>query len=92
MYVCCCWLCHRACGILVPQPGIEPAPPALGASLVAQMVKNLPAMLETRVGFLGREDSPGGGNGNPLQDSCLENPMDREAWWATVHGVAKSQA
>ena len=38
---------------------------------------------------LGR--SPGEGNGNPLQYSCLENPMDGEAWWATVHGVAKSQ-
>ena len=38
---------------------------------------------------LGR--SPGEGNGNPLQDSCLENPMDRGAWWATVHGVANSQ-
>ena len=37
---------------------------------------------------LGR--SPGEGNGNPLQYSCLENPMDRRAWWATVHGVAKS--
>ena len=35
--------------------------------------------------------SPGEGNGNPFQDSCLENPMDREAWWATVHGIAKSQ-
>ena len=35
--------------------------------------------------------SPGEGNGNPLQYSCLENPMDREAWWATVHGVAKSR-
>ena len=35
--------------------------------------------------------SPGEGNGNPLQYSCLENPMDRGAWWATVHGVAKSQ-
>ena len=34
--------------------------------------------------------SPGEGNGNPLQDSCLGNPMDRRAWWATVHGVAKS--
>ena len=34
---------------------------------------------------------PGEGNGNPLQYSCLENPMDRGAWWATVHGVAKSQ-
>ena len=38
---------------------------------------------------LGR--SPGDGNGNPLQYSCLENPMDGGAWWATVHGVAKSQ-
>ena len=35
--------------------------------------------------------SPGGGHGNPLQYSCLENPMDRGAWWALVHGVAKSQ-
>ena len=34
---------------------------------------------------------PGGGNGNPLQCSCLENPMDRGAWWATVHGAAKSR-
>ena len=37
---------------------------------------------------LGR--SPGEGDGNPLQYSCLENPMDRGAWWATVHGVAKT--
>ena len=35
--------------------------------------------------------SPGEGNGNPLQYSCLENPMDGGAWWAAVHGVAKSQ-
>ena len=35
--------------------------------------------------------SPGEANGNPLQYSYLENPMDRGAWWATVHGVAKSQ-
>ena len=34
--------------------------------------------------------SPGGGNGNPLQFSCLENPMDSGAWWATVHGVTES--
>ena len=33
--------------------------------------------------------TPGGRHGNPLQYSCLENPMDREAWWATVHGVTK---
>ena len=35
--------------------------------------------------------SPGEGNGNPLQYSCLESSMDKGAWWATVHGVAKSQ-
>ena len=35
--------------------------------------------------------SPGGGNGNPLQYSCQDNPMDKEAWWAIVHGVAKTQ-
>ena len=35
--------------------------------------------------------SPGIGNGNPVQYSCLENPMDRGAWWAIVHGIAKSE-
>ena len=39
----------------------------------------------------GSGSSPGGGNGNPLQYSCLENPMDGGAWWVTVHGVAKSR-
>ena len=62
-----------------------------GASLVAQMVKNLPAMLETWVQSLGQEDSPGEGNDNPLQYSCLENPMARGSWQAEVHGLAKSQ-
>ena len=38
----------------------------------------------------GLRRSPEGGNGNALQYSCLENPMDRGAWWATVHGVAES--
>ena len=55
-------------------------------------MKNLPAMQETRVTrvqSLGQEDSPGEGNGNPLQYSCLGNPMDRGGWWATVHGVTK---
>ena len=99
------------------------------ASLIAQLVKNPPAMLETLVWFLGqkipwRRDGlptpvflgvpcssagkesacnagdlglihglgryPGEGNGNPLQYSCLENPMDKGTWWATVHGVTKS--
>ena len=39
----------------------------------------------------GSGGSPGEGNGSPLQYSCLENPMDTGAWWATVHGVAKSR-
>ena len=41
--------------------------------------------------ILGLGISPGEGNGNPLQDTCLENPMDRGAWWAAVPRVAKSQ-
>ena len=66
------------------------------ASLVAQRLKHLPAMQETWVWSPGQEDpgtgrSPWEGNGNPLQSSCLENPMDGGARWATVHGVAKSQ-
>ena len=40
--------------------------------------------------ILGLGRSPGEGNGNPLQDYCLENPMDRGAWWATVYGIAES--
>ena len=63
------------------------------ASQVALMVKNPSA----NAGDLRDVDSvpgsgrpPGGGNGNPLQYSCLENPMDRGAWWATVHWVTKS--
>ena len=46
-------------------------------------------MQETWVPFLGQEDSPGEGNGHPLQYSCLGNPVDRGGWWATVHGVTK---
>ena len=38
----------------------------------------------------GSGKSPGGGHGNPLQHSCLEKPMDRRVWWATVHGVTKA--
>ena len=58
------------------------------------MVKNPPANAgDTRdMGSVpGWGRSPEGGNGNPLQYSFLENPMDRGAWWTTVHGVAKSQ-
>ena len=67
---------------------------SLWASQVALVVKNLLANAgEVRdtglIPVLG--SSPGGGHGNPLQYSCLENPMDRGAWWATVHRVTKSQ-
>jgi len=41
--------------------------------------------------ILGSRRSPGGEHGSSLQYSCLENPMDRGAWWATVHGVTKSR-
>ena len=54
------------------------------------MVKNLPAMQETQVRFLGQKDTPEKENGNPLQCSCLKNSMDRGAWSPTVQGVAKS--
>ena len=63
--------------------------PSVRASLVAQIVKNLPAMQEAQIRFLGRERSPGEGNEYPLQYSCLENPIVRGAWQATVHGVAR---
>ena len=58
------------------------------------MVKNLPVNARDlgdagSIPGLGR--SPREGKGNPLQYSCLENPRDRGAWWAVVHGVAKGQ-
>ena len=61
------------------------------SSLVTQMVKNLLAMQEIQVQSLSQEDTPGGGQGNPLQYFCLEYPKDREAWWAIVHRVTKSR-
>ena len=66
----------------------------VGASQVVLMVKNMPANVgdigdSSSIPGLGR--SPGGGHDNALQCSCLENPMDRGAWWATVHGVPMSQ-
>ena len=56
---------------------------------MAQMAKNLPPVQERQVpSLVGR--SLGEEHGNPLQCSCLEDPMDRGAWWAAVHGVTKS--
>ena len=67
--------------------------PVWGFSGGTQMIRNPPANAGDAgdmgsVPGLGR--SPGGGNGHPLQHSCLENPMDRGVWWATVQRVAKS--
>ena len=68
----------------------------IGASQVALVVKNPSANVrdagEARhVGSIpGSERSPGEANGNPLQYSCLENPMDRGTWWALIHGVRES--
>ena len=59
------------------------------ASLVAQLVKNLPANAEDPGSIPGLGTSPRGGNGNPLQYSCLENSLNRRRWWATVHEVMK---
>jgi len=64
---------------------------SLRASLVAQMVKNLPAVQETWGSIPGSGRSPGEGNGYSAKYSCLENRMDRGAWQATVHGVTESQ-
>ena len=61
------------------KPKLLPSVVFLGGSVV----KNLPANAEN-AGLI-----PGEGEGQSLQYSCLENPMDREAWWATVHGVTK---
>ena len=66
----------------------------LGADKMALVVKNLPASAGDlrdagSIPELGR--SPGDGHGNLLRYSCLESSMDRGAWWATVHGVTKSQ-
>ena len=54
------------------------------------MIKNPPANAGDMNSIPGSGRSPGEGNGNPLQYPCLGNPMDRGAWWATVHGVAES--
>ena len=59
---------------------------ASGKEPTCQCMKGKKCRIDSWVGR-----SPGRGNGNPLQYSCLENPMDRGAWWATAHRVAKSQ-
>ena len=71
-------------------PNLDSKLQTLWASLVAQRLKGS-ACNEGDPGLIpGSGRSPGEGNSNLLQYSCLENPMGRGAWWATVHGVAKS--
>ena len=63
-------------------------------SQVLLVVKNPPANagdIRDAGSVPGSGRSPGGGHGNPLQCSCLENPMDRGAWWVRVHGVTQNQ-
>ena len=80
--------------IYLPGPNFSPCITASKrVSQVALVVKNPPANagdIGDTGSIPGSGRSPGGGHGNPLQCSCLENPMDRGAWWATVHGVTKS--
>ena len=59
---------------------LKPYQSIIWTSLVAQRLKHLSTMQETWVQSLGWKDSPGEGNGNPLQYYCLGNPIDREAW------------
>jgi hypothetical protein len=78
------------CPGTLPFRGLQGAP----ASQVALVVKNPPANagdIRDAGSIPGSRRSPGGGHGNALQYSCLENPMDGGAWWATVHRVTKSQ-
>ena len=65
-----------------------------GTSQVALEGKNLPVSagdVRELGSVSGSGRSSGGGNGSPLECSCLENPMDRGAWWAAVHGITNSQ-
>ena len=86
---------HRCCAVgrcesrLGFCTGSSPPFFAEEASKVAQMVKNPPADAGDTGSIPGSGRSPGGGRDDPLRYSCLENPMDRKAWWATDHRVAR---
>ena len=75
-----------------PASSLWPHPTAERAFLVAQKNGKESACSAGDQGSIaGSGRSPGEGHDNPLQDCCLENPIDRGAWWVTVHGVTKSQ-
>ena len=89
------YLCNFSLNLKLVQNKVVKKKSTSWASQVALVVKNPPASAgDIRdVGSIpGSGRSPRGGHGNPLQHSCLENPMNRGAWGTTVHGVAKSQA
>ena len=83
------WLAARWCDLVLHSD-------ASWASQVVLVVKNPPGQCrrpkEMLFPSLGWKDSPGEGNGNPLQNSCLENPMDRGAWWAIVHRITPKRS
>ena len=86
---------ESACSVADPAsvPGSQSSPGKGNewqAYLVAQVAKESTCHVGDLSSIPGLGISPGGGHGNPLQDSCLENPTDRGVWWATVHGVTKS--
>ena len=83
-------VCAHMCACMIMWICLKPAYMDR-ASQVGLVVKNLPANAGDVGSIPGSGRSPGEGNGNPLQYSCLENSMDRRTWWATVHGVTKSQ-
>ena len=85
------WSIHTKGPYLVMSKTIWHPPNMLtGAFPGGKVVKNPPANAGDLVSIPESGRSPGGENGNSLHYSCLENPMDREAWWATVYGVTKS--
>ena len=85
---------HEGLPFLVPLPVCDPDIKTLGShrwNKAESVVKNSPGNAGGKGSIPGWGRSPGKGNGNPHQYSCLENPTDRGARWATVHGVAKSR-
>ena len=103
MFVC-FWPYHAACGTLVSWPGIKsasPADPALQADFlplshqvslyILSNIYQIKYKIKYASNYIYIIYYIGEGNGTPLQYSCLENPMGRGAWWAAVHGVAKSR-
>ena len=80
----------RDLGFVSFKPAFSLSSFTFGTSLLAEMVKASAYNVVDLGSIPGSGRSPGEGNGNPLQYPCLENPMDRGAWWTTLHAVAES--